>query len=261
MTSFSRLLFLICGTVFVLSSVSQTPRTYKINDPESLQTVLKEVIEVQKTNNLQSSKFPEDFEIEVKNISKKPIYFIYIFAILPHKGTAFRLFYGDPQLMDIKNRPGPTDVPIKPGETGIVKPDDNVKYVRPYLEKKLGSDSVEAALSSIVLAFQTLSFGDGTGYIVGKAYPTNKVSQNVPGNKELVTKSSLASKIAANCDTFITFDGGKCIDPEIGCTVTQTRLASEADISGLCFCCVPCLTGCCNQDFLVACSAPCGDCP
>jgi hypothetical protein len=258
MTLFLRLTFLFCAAVFVTTS-SQTPRTYKIDDPENIKTVLNEVVKIEKTNNLQSDRFPEDFEIEVKNISKKPIYFMYIFAILPHKGTAFRLFYGDPKLMDIKNRPGPTDIPIKPGETGIVKPEESVKYVRPYLEKKLGSDNVEVALSNVVLAFQTLNFGDGTGYILGKAYP--KMSQNVPGNKELVSRSDLPSK-KSGCELWLQYNGGKCIDPQNGCTVTQTRIDPDVeDVSSLCFCCVPCLTGCCNQDFLIACGASCGTCP
>ncbi len=184
MTMFSRALFLLCLSIFTLAPVSQTPRTYKIHDLENIQTVLKEVIEIQNIEKLQSDKFPEDFEIEVKNISKKPIYFVDIVVIF--RGPAligsipigFRVGFGDGKLIDIDNRPGPTDIPINPGETGILKPyPANVNSVRKFLENRLGSDNVENALSSVALSFQVISFGDGTGYIAGQAYPSKKGSQ------------------------------------------------------------------------------------
>jgi hypothetical protein len=64
------------------------------------------------------------------------------------------------------NRPAPTDTPAKPGETFVLKPDvGSVKGVRRYLEDNVGSSNVETALNSVVLVFQVINFGDGTGYL------------------------------------------------------------------------------------------------
>lgn len=137
-----------------------------------------EVIEIKKVENLQSDNFPEDFALEVKNISQKPIYYFYIAAVLPMTGrggipTGFDLLYGNRALISFDKMPEPTDIPIAPGETFILKA-ENAKNVRQYIENIWGSDYLETALSSVVLAFQVINFGDGTGYIIGDPYPAHK---------------------------------------------------------------------------------------
>jgi hypothetical protein len=193
MTIFRRLVFLLCVTLFMLTPVSQTPRTYKIHDLENLQTVLNEVVKIENIDKLQSDIFPEDFEIEVRNISKKPIYFMHVVVIFSETSRlglgsppiGFTVSFGNNRkLISISNRPDPTDIPVKPGETFVLKPHpENVKSVRKYFEDRIGSDNVEDALSNIALSFQTINFGDGTGYLTGHAYPAKKVSQNVTNNK------------------------------------------------------------------------------
>jgi hypothetical protein len=174
MTIFSRLLFLLCATTFLMSSVSQTPRTYKIHSLERLQTVLNEVVKVENIHKLQSSNFPQDFEIEMRNISKKPIYFMHVVVIFSETSrlglggppVGFQVSFGNRKLINISNPPDPTDIPAKPGETFVLKPAaESVKGVRKYFENKVGSNNVENALSNVVLVFQTINFGDGTGYM------------------------------------------------------------------------------------------------
>jgi hypothetical protein len=179
MTISSRLVFLLCVSLFTLTPVSQTPRTYKIHDLGNLQTVLNEVVKIENIDKLQSDKFPADFEIEMKNITKKPIYYMDIVVILrgtPLIGaipTGFRMSFGNPKLINNENLPGPTDIPANPGETFVLKPHpENVKSVRQYLSNQFGDSNVEAALSNVVLIFQVINFGDGTGYLAGSAYPT-----------------------------------------------------------------------------------------
>src|SRR5436853_6178163 len=66
------------------SLAAQQERTYKIYEPNWP----KGLLEIKQVNNLQSPSFPKDFEVEVKNISNKPIYAIFIGVIVPEsKGS------------------------------------------------------------------------------------------------------------------------------------------------------------------------------
>jgi hypothetical protein len=182
MTTFNLFMFLLFVSLFGQDPVSQNERIYKINQPEALRTVLTEVIEIKKVENLQSDDFPRGFAIEVKNISKKPIYFIDIAVVLPNAAPGgmligFSLDYGKSRLISFDNRPEPTDLPIAPGETGILKPDVSGQSTRKFLENMLGTSNIETALSPVVLWFQVINFGDGTGYIVGSPYPAPKASR------------------------------------------------------------------------------------
>jgi hypothetical protein len=182
MTTFNFILFLLFVSLFGLAPVSQDQRTYKIHPPEGLRTVLTEVIEIKKIENLQSDDFPQDFAIEVKNISKKPIYFIEIAAVLPNTApggipVGFSLGYGKSRLISFDNLSEPTDIPIAPGETVVLKSSGGAQYVRKYLEIRMGSSNIETALSPVVLWFQVINFGDGTGFIVDSHYPARKASR------------------------------------------------------------------------------------
>jgi hypothetical protein len=186
MTTFSRLLFLLCGAVFLMGSVWQTPRTHKIYNFDKLQkTVLKEVVKIENMDKLQSSNFPQDFEIQMRNISKKPIYFMDVMVLLSETAKlglggssfGFRVRFGNPKLTSINNRPDSTDTPAKPGETFVLKPDAaNVKDLRSYFQSRIDSSNVDAALSNVTLIFQVINFGDGTGYLESEPDKSKKVS-------------------------------------------------------------------------------------
>src|SRR5947209_12672513 len=123
-----------------------------------------------------------DVEFEVKNTGDKPIYFICFEVVLldvtAPNGTniAFPFDYGRTELGSIGSKAEPDDIPIKPGETIILKAHKgNVRgwnaFVRDYgwiQPKKLS------------LQFVVLTFGDGTGFIGPDGHflpePSNRTS-------------------------------------------------------------------------------------
>lgn len=128
-----------------------------------------DVLELKRVINLQSEKFAEELEVEVKNISSQPIYFVGIFASLPdckpfvaaHEAVGFNLFYGRP-LKGGMAQAG--DIPIMPGETAILRADQWTRSGQyfaafPQCEQKMKESGVR-----VNLVFQQLRFGDGTGY-------------------------------------------------------------------------------------------------
>jgi hypothetical protein len=154
------------------SEVAQQERTCKIlesNWPKG-------VIEVKQINNLQSALFPTNFEIEVKNISNKPIYSIHIATIVHRSGgvpLGFHLDYGRRELFDFNHRIEDVDVPLLPGESHILKSDS--QWRQDLLPMYKDNDAYYANdTNRISLVFQRLSFGDGTGYELNRPYPLRK---------------------------------------------------------------------------------------
>jgi len=122
-----------------------------------------------------------DLEIEVKNVSDKPIYFISLGLEFPdiHQvhgdgedknmqarlKTGFPLKFGRPELMDVRVLAVPEDIPINPGETYVFTiPDTRVKGLE-YMRKSM--DFPPEATDNILIRFDTFSFGDGTGFVGG----------------------------------------------------------------------------------------------
>jgi hypothetical protein len=277
MTIFSHVVFLICAAVFLMAPTLQTPRTYKISNIESVQEVLNEVVKIERINNLTSSRFPEEFELEVTNISKKPIYFMNIMVKLPKtpnleglegKLIVFDLSFGDRKFTDVSRRPDPTDVPINPGKLGTLKLGNNMKSIRPYLAKRLSPGDVEVALSQVSLAFQIINFGDGTGYIAGQAYPVKRVSQNGITSKGGLAQSFLASEKGEYSKTTpksskAQFCGHnrpngsiECHESGSNCYSQISQNDSDYPYVAICQPCRPCSNpdyGCCNTDVYSAC--------
>lgn len=164
----------------------QSERTMMIQESRLKTNVFKEVARFEKIENLQSATFPDDFQIQFKNVSDKPIYHISVEVIISN-GThylgspfGFRLIYGRSSLIDGSSKLD-TDIAIQPGKYGILKVDESAKYVRGYLNKKLGEALAKEFLSKIELIPQIINFGDGTGWAVDEPYPVtvkNKVSLN-----------------------------------------------------------------------------------
>lgn len=275
MTMFSRLVFLLCASLFLRFPTSQTPRAYKIHDLERLQkTVLKDVVEIKSINNLQSSNFPADFEIEMKNISNKPIYYMHVAVFFSETSRLMgnpygcKLVFGNKNLININNLPDPTDIPAKPGENFVLR-GVGVKNIRKLFESNMDGSNVGVALSKIVIFFQMINFGDRTGYLGATPIPTaKKVSQNLPGSTNLgktflastnignsclvstnLGKSSLVStentsnkrQLPCNCDHWRFAQTLPCVTGE--CNVDQATLDSEVPITCLCelhFSCTGC---------------------
>ena len=150
------------------AQAAQQERTCKVYETN----VPKGVLEITKINNLQSSSFPQDFEIEVKNISSKPIYYIYIFANFSGSGAlpyGLMLRYGRRELAGFELAEE-KDVPLLPGKSVILGTDTPVR--QNIMPRFKDNDAEWArATSHVNVSFQYLHFGDGTGYMMSKPYP------------------------------------------------------------------------------------------
>lgn len=116
--------------------------------------------------NLQNGQWWRDLEVEVKNVSDKPIYYIRFGVSLPETGAAggFGLWgvflrYGRPALVDIRLRAEAGDVPLKPGESHVFK--------IPEGGQATFSGQPEAVTRRVLLRVDTVNFGDGTGVVAG----------------------------------------------------------------------------------------------
>jgi len=160
--------------------LTQSPAERKIDT----RTFKKMPLAVKEVRNLQKQEdWFRDLEIEVQNISDKPIYFISLIIKFPDipaapptmradgttpskSTTGFGLTYGTRRLIDVKNLATPDDVPLKPGETYVFKiPDSRVKGLE-HMKREM--NLLPEATNKIDIEFDIISFGDGTGYVAGK---------------------------------------------------------------------------------------------
>ena len=113
-----------------------------------------------------NEKWFRDFELEVTNTGNKPIYYLSLLIVLPGvtipNGTdemGFGFKFGRRDLHDIETKAEPDDVAIKPGETYVF----NLSETRALSwERFMRREKKDA--KKLVLVFQLMSFGDGTGF-------------------------------------------------------------------------------------------------
>jgi len=130
--------------------------------------------------NLNNPNWLREFELKVTNTADKPIYFLDIELISDVKiggqSLDFGLIYGRPELGDVISKARPDDVPIKPGESYVFKIHPGQV---PVWEQKVREGTLPDA-TKILVAFQTLSFGDGTGFFVNEPYPPARYRREHP---------------------------------------------------------------------------------
>jgi hypothetical protein len=158
--------------------------TYKTNTPVSAQTKQNERqleslmperiplrVKIKKEKekefrDLRNEGWARDFELEVTNTGTKPIYEFYFMLILDVKDNAGQniqapVYYGRTELGDHRVKATPEDVPLKPGESFVLK-------MHPA---QLGAWDLAANKGErpkpkkIQVRLEGLSFGDGTGYM------------------------------------------------------------------------------------------------
>lgn len=132
-----------------------------------------------KIKNLQNEHWMRDLEIEVTNKSTKPIYYLKFTVLMPDimidgvvAGNPIR--YGRPALLDFSNPILPEDVPIKPGETTVLKyPEGDWRGWEAYVAKH---NLPKSEPKKVKILFQALNFGDGTGfkYLDGTPIPIRR---------------------------------------------------------------------------------------
>jgi len=139
-----------------------------------------------KVNNIDSAEFPKGFQVEVKNVSNKPIYHIFIHVSLPDTEPlrtggyiCFDLHFGHPKLVDSSlrieditegEREGVPLSPLEPGESCLLGIDERLAEMwGKQIETTFGRD--HPAIKNVELSIQVINFGDGTGYLIGRPYP------------------------------------------------------------------------------------------
>ncbi|MDQ1636854.1 MAG: hypothetical protein QOF62_193 [Pyrinomonadaceae bacterium] len=169
-----RLLFLIIlgaasisvikGMYVIGQSQSNEPsdeRKFKVKEFKDMPVAVK-------VKNLQSKTWHKDLEIEVKNISDKPIYFILAYLIFPDDKVAdgevgIPLTFGKRENIQIIQIAEPGDPHIEPGEVYAFT------IPEPFRTNFEGRHKRYPNLDkNLLLRFAVISFGDGTGFEVGE---------------------------------------------------------------------------------------------
>jgi hypothetical protein len=116
---------------------------------------------------LKNEKWLRDFELEVTNTGDKPIYYLSLLIVLPEvtipNGTdkmGFGLHFGRRERYDIETKAEPDDVAIKPGETYVF----TLSEIRVQNWERFRLRENKPDPKRLILKFQLLSFGDGTGF-------------------------------------------------------------------------------------------------
>jgi hypothetical protein len=169
------MLSFICLALFSINglltpSVAQSTEERELEDkiPKHLPIKVKIKKEKEKAfKDLKNEKWVRDFQLEITNTGDKPIYFLSLWISLPEitapdgKNIGFSIHYGMSKLGDIETKAGPDDVPIKPGETHVYSFSDVVvESWEGFRQRENKPDP-----KKLLLRFQILSFGDGTGFM------------------------------------------------------------------------------------------------
>lgn len=175
------LLSLVClASIFLINGrltpgIAQSNEERELEDtiPKHLPIKVKIKKEKEKSfKDLKNEKWLRDFQLEITNTGDKPIYFLSLsitlpeitapYQIGPHENKiGFSIHYGRGQLIDIETKAAPDDVPIKPGETYVFSFSDI--EVESWERFRIRENRPDA--KKLILHFQILSFGDGTGFM------------------------------------------------------------------------------------------------
>ena len=162
-----------------------TRRLFENRIPEHLPIKVKIKREKEKLfRDLNNEKWARDFEIEVKNVGEKPIYELFFQLEVPEARIAnsyqvFSIVYGRVELYDTNKRPNAEDVPIMPGETMVLTIDG--VGVRGWDEAR-ARGLVPPRIHGVRLLFQSLMFGDGTGFDGSTGAPRSKKKSETNGS-------------------------------------------------------------------------------
>jgi hypothetical protein len=202
------IVFAIVGT----GTTSTINRSASSQEPEVRQIQIKRNINhpvaIKEIRNAQSDHFLRDVEIEIKNITNKPIYYVCLYIQFPNikvesRGYyAFSLHYGDTRFDRVAELASPQDQPIPPGGTiTLTVPSDIWEGFEWYKNEK---NLPPAATNTVEIRLEEVSFGDGTGYDYGKPYPRTRSSgKNLSSKskgeiagKQLITSSDNLHKLS-----------------------------------------------------------------
>ncbi|MDX6613038.1 MAG: hypothetical protein QOD75_2224 [Blastocatellia bacterium] len=121
----------------------------------------------EKFRELENAHWARDLELELTNTGDKNIYFLGLNLILSEtrasdgRNMSFPLHYGRPELSDLEVKAGVDDVPIRPGETHLFRIPESLVLAHETVNRRLK----RAQPKKVILRFNFLSFGDGTGFL------------------------------------------------------------------------------------------------
>lgn len=175
-------ILLLKAPVTSSTALDQGERVFENTLPKNVP--LKVIVKKEKEESFKditNERWVRELELEITNTGDKPIYFLHmvlrmnvapgievVLEEMKREGLlGLTVYYGRDGLGDLISKPRPEDVPIKPGET----------YTFTIHPGEVGGWEIAIRNRShpqptrVQLLFQSLSFGDGTGYFVNEPYP------------------------------------------------------------------------------------------
>jgi hypothetical protein len=163
----------VCASQSNNSAEDAVPRTLEVLD-----VGYKLPLEIVAVRNLQKREhWMRDLEIEIKNVSGKPIYETYFTLFIPadkdSRGAsdatgasyAVNLHYGRLDLFDPSQRPSTEDQPLRGGDTTVLKVGELLwKGYEYHLARENPPEEKSYSVRVIILS---INFGDGTGFTHG----------------------------------------------------------------------------------------------
>jgi hypothetical protein len=120
-----------------------------------------------------------NLEVNVTNTGTRPIYFLELDLLLPKTISpaggpiAVTLAYGRKEFIDLYEKVQPDDVPLRPGESYILKAPENEVGAFEKIEGE--RDYFHSDIKLVYLVFTHLNFGDGTGFTGAQGTPLPNV--------------------------------------------------------------------------------------
>ncbi|MGH9942991.1 MAG: hypothetical protein ACRD9R_11615 [Pyrinomonadaceae bacterium] len=115
-----------------------------------------------KVKNLNNEDWVRDLEIEVKNKSNKPIYFLPEVKSPKGNNIGFPLRYGRIEFVKFDTPVISEDVPILPSEVYVFKLEEN--QIRGWRRFAAEKHVLRGGPRKLQILFAVLNFGDGTGF-------------------------------------------------------------------------------------------------
>jgi hypothetical protein len=158
------------------AGTAQTPEKEEREVVDKIPKHLPIKVKVKKPEKLKDTKNEDwlgELELEVTNTGTKPIYFLDIYVHMPDVfapnglNFAYVFSYGRGELIAMDEPVRPGDVPIKPGETVVLKvhKDDAEGWKRGRAKGEMTNPK------KLEFFFNVLNFGDGTGFVGSDGSP------------------------------------------------------------------------------------------
>ena len=175
---------LMTASPLTSSSAAWQERAFENKIPSHIPIKIKIKKEKEQSfKDLKNEKWLREFELELTNTGDRPIYYIELVMSTGVKvdgggpEIVFPLRYGRAALGDIVTNATSDDVPIKPGETLVLRAASEDLWERGVREKRWP----EAIKVKVII--QVLTFGDGTGYWGTELFPPAGKPKGAANNK------------------------------------------------------------------------------